>query len=152
MAKKFKFRLEGLLKVREFSEKNLKIELGQLLKEAQKVRERIQKLQDDLEEGHQSQEAITKQGTDSEMLKFYPRFIQAKGEDIQNQENLLRSLERKIEKKRDELSLARGNVKMIENLKEKEKTSFKKEQEKKQQMDIEDILQMRRMPKDGQKK
>jgi flagellar FliJ protein len=37
MTQKFKFKLEGLLKIREFKERKVKVELGEILKEMKRV-------------------------------------------------------------------------------------------------------------------
>jgi flagellar biosynthesis chaperone FliJ len=41
---KFKFKLDGLLKVREFNEKKIKIELGEILREITAVEDKIAEL------------------------------------------------------------------------------------------------------------
>jgi len=55
-----------------------------------------------------------------------------------------------MEEKRKELSIARGEVKVIENLKEKGFEAWKKETMKKAQEDIDDLMTIRRNLEKGQ--
>lgn len=142
--KKFKFKLDGLLKLREFKESQLKIELGHIIREIEETKRIIEKLNDDLDEGYEAHEKILYKNAGGNLIKFFPEYFQAKREDIKNKENLLYSLNRKMEAKRKELALARGEVKVIENLKEKKAEEHKKEKEKLEQLSIDDLLSMRR--------
>jgi flagellar FliJ protein len=143
MAAKFKFKLEGLLKLRHFKEEQLKVELGLINTEIQKTKNRISELQSHVEEAYNSQEASLKGSSDGRLARFFPYFIQAKKEDIKANENLLYSLERKYQQKLKEVSQAMGESKLIHNMKDKAKESWKKEKNKKEQEDIEEILHMR---------
>lgn len=140
---KFKFKLDGLLKVREFKEKQLKIELGEILKEINGVNEKIDAAKKAIAETYDAQEAFMRDPSQGQMLQFFPLFIQGKQEDIKNKENLLWSLNKKYEKKMAELATARGEVKVMENFKEKKKGEWTKEYNKKQDEAIEEILMMR---------
>ncbi|MDD0852650.1 hypothetical protein HBN50_06055 [Halobacteriovorax sp. GB3] len=131
MPKKFKFKLEGLLKVREFKEKKIKIELGELLKEMNDVEDRIRVLKDEIAQTYEAQEAFVAEPAAGRMIQFFPAFIEAKNNDIKNNENLLYSLKRKYDEKVQEMSKAKGDVKIMENFKEKKKTEHYKEIEKK---------------------
>lgn len=148
MAKKFKFKLEGLLKIRKFKEEQLKVELGQINSEILAVKNRIKELNDHIREAYLSQEATLKSQTDGQLARFFPYFIQAKREDIKNQENLLYSLQKKYEKKLSEVSKAMGETKIIDGMKEDQKEDWKKKNEKKSQEEIEEVLSMRRNIKD----
>lgn len=148
--KKFNFKLDGVLKVREFKEKKIKIEMGEILKALNETKDAIQKLNDEISEAYHAQEtALTQSGINAQALKFFPMFIQGKKEDIKNKENLLWALQKKYEKKVAELAQARGEVKVMENFKEKKKDEWKKEKDKKEQAAIEEILMMRRNGSSG---
>lgn len=140
---KFKFKLDGLLKVREFKEKQLKIELGEILKEINLVEEKIAEANRAIAETYDAQEAFMRDPSNGQMLQFFPLFIQGKKEDIKNKDNLLWSLKKKYDKKIAELATARGEVKVMENFKDKKKTEWSKEKNKKEQEAIEEILMMR---------
>lgn len=140
---KFKFKLDGLLKVREFKEKQLKIELGEILKEINLVEEKIAEANRAIAETYDAQEACMREPSNGQMLQFFPLFIQGKKEDIKNKDNLLWSLRKKYDKKVAELATARGEVKVMENFKDKKKDEWSKEKNKKEQEAIEEILMMR---------
>jgi flagellar FliJ protein len=140
---KFKFKLDGLLKVREFKEKQLKIELGEILKEINVVEEKIADANRAISETYDAQEACMRDPSNGQMLQFFPLFIQGKKEDIKNKDNLLWSLRKKYDKKVAELATARGEVKVMENFKDKKKDEWSKEKNKKEQEAIEEILMMR---------
>lgn len=141
--KEFKFKLDGLLKLREFKEKTIKVELGLILKEISIVENKIAEANRAITETYEAQEAFMKDPSSGQMLQFFPRFVQGKKEDIKNKENLLWSLKKKYEKKILELAQARGEVKVMENFKETKKDLWKKEKNKKEVEKIEEILMMR---------
>lgn len=140
---KFKFKLDGLLKVREFKEKKIKIELGEILKEINVVEEGIAAANAAISETYEAQETFMRDPSNGQMLQFFPMFIQGKREDIKNKENLLWSLRKKYEKKMVEMATARGEVKIMENFKDKKKDEWTKDKNKKEQEAIEEILMMR---------
>ena len=69
---KFQFKLNGLLKVREFKEKKIKIELGEVLKEITSVEEMIAKLHRDIDETYKAQEDLMKDPAAGKMIQFFP--------------------------------------------------------------------------------
>jgi flagellar FliJ protein len=141
---KFKFKLDGLLKVREFKEKKIKIELGQILKDIGHTKELIAKMNVDIDETYKAQEDLMATVVDGKMLQFFPMYIQGRKEDIKNKENLLWSLQKKYQQKVEELAMARGEVKVLENFKDKKHQEWTKVKNKKELETIEEILTMRR--------
>jgi len=139
VAKKFKFKLEGLLKVREFKEKKIKLELGEILKEIEATNAKIAKDIQDIEDSYDAQEEFLAQPTSGQMAQFFPQFIGAKKEDLKAQENILAALKRSYDAKVQELAHAKGEVKVLDNLKEKHSTEHKKETEKKLQESIDEL-------------
>jgi len=142
---KFKFKLDALLKVREFKEKRVKIELGEILKQISAVEEKIKFANEAIDETYKAQEAFMSDPSSGRMLQFFPYFIQGKKEDIKNQENLLWALKRKYDVKITELAQARGQVKIMENFKEKKKDEWTKIKNKKEQEDLDEIINIRRI-------
>lgn len=140
---KFKFKLDGLLKVREFKEKKIKIELGEILKEIGEVEEKITIANKAIDETYEAQEAFMQDPAAGKMIQFFPYFIQGKKDDIKNKENLLWALKKKYDLKITELAAARGQVKVMENFKEKKKLEHNRERNKKEMEAIEEILMMR---------
>lgn len=139
MAKKFKFKLVGLLKVREFKEKKIKVELGEILKDIEDVKNRINQDQLDIEDCYKAQEALLAQPTAGQMAQFYPQFIETKRQDQIAQRAILYSLDKKYAEKVKELALAKGEVKVLDNLKEKHQKIHKKQIDKKLQEAIDEL-------------
>ncbi len=140
---KFNFKLNGLLKVREFKEKKIKIELGEILKEISGVEDNIKKLHQDIDETYKAQEDAMKLPAAGRMIQFFPYFIQGKKEDIKVKEHMLYALKKKYERKVQELAEARGEVKVLENFKDKKKTEWRKQYDKKIQEDMEEFVMLR---------
>ncbi len=144
MAKKFKFKLDGLLKVREFKEKKIKLELGELLKEIEEAKNNIKKAQKDIEECYAAQEEFMNQPAAGNMVQFFPQFVEAKRADQKAQENILLSLNRQYDQKVQELAKAKGEVKVIDNLKEKQSNIHKKHLEKVLQESIDELTMIKK--------
>ena len=144
MSKKFKFKLNGLLKIREFREKKVKLELGNILSEIERTKARIAKDQEEIEECYRAQEAILSQPTAGQMAQFFPQYIQTKREDQKAQGNILRSLERHYQDKLKELAQAKGEVKVIDNLREKEEAQFNKTEAKKFQETLDEYTMIKK--------
>lgn len=139
MAQKFKFKLDGLLKVREFKEKQIKLELGAILNDIEKAKGTIEKAQRDIEECYNAQEQFVSEPAAGRMVQFFPQFIQSKREEQKIQQNILYALEKKYNDKIKELATAKGDIKVLDNLKDKQKTEFTKIQEKKFQEQIDEL-------------
>lgn len=144
MAKKFQFRLEGLLKLREFREQEIKVELGNILKEIADVEDQIIRLNQHIDETYTAQEKVAGAQATGRMMGFFPAFVSAKNADIAANENILYALRKKYEVKLKDMHVARGESKVIQNLKEKELIAFKKQVDKKTYQDIEDNLMITR--------
>ena len=144
MSKNFKFKLDGLLKIREFKEKKVKLELGSILTEIESVKSRIQKDQTEIEECYNAQEEFLSSPSSGQMAQFFPQFIQTKREDQKAQGNILRSLERQYEDKLGELAKAKGEVKVIDKLKDKDETAFNKKKAKKFQETLDEYTMIKK--------
>lgn len=136
---KFKFKLDGLLKLREFKEKQLKVELGNIVKSIQETKERIEDYNRHITEAYEGQENILEAPANGEMIKFFPFFIEGKNAAIKKEEEELKKLQEAYEIKVQEMKVARGETKVIDKLKEKEKTAYKKDRMKKEFATIEEM-------------
>lgn len=146
--KKFEFKLEALLKLREFNEKRLMVELGEILKQIHETKDRIEQIKHDISLSYDTQEKMMKNPSSAQVLQFFPYYIQGRKEEIKARENFLYSLERKYEFTKSELAKAKGEVKVIENLKDKKKTEHKKKVEKKIQENLEEAVMVRNYAKE----
>ncbi len=131
--KKFDFKLKGLLKIREAREKIVKTELGEILREINKLKDENVRLSQDIEEAYQSQEKLMEQAIDAQFLNFYPYFIKGKKDHIELNKNKIFSLNKRYDAKLQELHNAKADVHVIETLKDKAEVKHKKEVEKKLQ-------------------
>jgi flagellar FliJ protein len=146
---KFKFKLEAVLKMREFKEKKIKIELGEILKEISLVEEKIALANKAIDETYEAQETFMSDPSAGRMLQFFPYFIQGKKEEIKNSDNLMWALKKKYDAKILELATSRGEVKVMENFKDKKKGEWTKEYNKKQQEAIDELVMIRRHGQEG---
>lgn len=124
--KKYQFRLEAVLKLRRLKEENCRIELGQLLRALKKIEDQIDHDRASQSTYHDIQETSLRKGVSAGQLQAFPMLLAAKDSNIlymlkekEKQENL-------ISEKRQELATLRGELKVMENLKEKDYTEFKK--------------------------
>lgn len=139
---KYKFKLQGLLRLREFREYQVKLKISQINKRIYEINNQIAREKKEIEESHNSMCDMVEAGISGEMISFFPYFIQGKEQRIkQLQEELV---QRKNEYKETiaELSEARGEVKLIEKMKEKDFDKYKKELQKKEDKILEDLVQV----------
>jgi flagellar protein FliJ len=141
--KKFKFRLRGVEKLREFKEKTLKMELGRINQNIEGVKGRLRTLRADIGDAYNAQEAVLQTSTKALNVQFFPYYIQGKNTDIDQNLESLAQLEQQFKDKVQELAVARGEVKIIQKLKEKDLNKYKKEKLRKEMMENDDIIIMK---------
>lgn len=149
MAQKFKFRLEGLLKLRKFKEDKIKRELGEILKRIQYVEDSIIEIENSIVEAYASQNEFLASASLGKMAQFFPQYIASRRSDLKIKNYELLQWRNKYDLKLQELKVARGNVKVVDKMKEKKKKDFDKDKLKKEQEDIEDILNMKKVSSTG---
>ncbi len=140
---KFNFKLEGLLKLREFKEDQLRNELGEIVRKLNQTRDDIERLNKEIDEAYFSQEKVLASPESAQMARFFDYFIRGKKEHIKDKESALYSIQKKYEKKAAELAQAMGEVKVMDNLKQKHFDEFKHENDKIEQNKIEEFVIMR---------
>jgi flagellar FliJ protein len=140
---KFKFKLEGLLKLRKFKEQQLKVDLGRIVGEKIRVENKIIELKGHIDEAYEGQEKVLQGEVNGEMIKFFPYFVEAKNAAITNEVEKLKNLQVQYEEKVIEMKTARGETKVIDKLKEKDKNVFKKDKAKKDFGKIEEMRILR---------
>lgn len=124
--KKYEFRLEAVLKLRRLKEENCRIELGQMLRQLQKIEDQISHDRTQQSTYQDIQETSLKQGVRAGQLQAFPMLLAAKDSNIAYMEKEKQKQERLIEEKRAELARLKGELKVMENLKEKDYTEYKK--------------------------
>jgi flagellar export protein FliJ len=139
----FKFKLDGLLRLSKFKEEKIKIELGEIVKELTRLKSEIRQLRKDIDVGFQSQEKILENPTKGSLVQFYSYYIQGKREHIKSREAQIYSLEKKMDLKVMEMKKAMGDTKVMDGLKEKKYTAYKKELHKKEMALLDDLSIMK---------
>lgn len=147
--KKFNFRLESLLKYREFTEKKLKEELGEINKRIQNLRERKSGLNSDIDMTYNLQENLGQNIEKAGVYQFVPQHILAKKMHISKTDKEIDETMKLFNEKVEELKKARGETKVVERLKEKEMGEYKKEGVRKEREFAEENYNMRKLSKNG---
>ncbi len=138
--KNFKFKLEGLLKIRKAKEQICKSEIGQVQKNIQTCRNQISYEREGISAAQDAHNKMLEHGSGGREIQFFPRFIRGKEINVELLKKEIKKNEEILAEKLRELSSLRADVKVIENLKEKAKIIFKKELFKKEEQRREENL------------
>jgi flagellar FliJ protein len=124
--KRYTFRLGPVLKVRKLKEENCRMELGQLISYLTKIENQLEHDRREIQNYYNIQESALKSGIRGDQVQAFPMLVAAKERNI---ELLLRDKkiqERLIEEKKQELATLKGELKVIENLREKDYNEYRK--------------------------
>lgn len=124
--KKYAYRLEPVLKVRKLKEENCRMELGQLIQHLGQIENQLAHDQNEIANYYKIQEGALINGMSGSQLQAFPMLIAAKQENIVRLENAKNKQEQKITDKKAELAQLKGDLKVIENLKEKDYDEYRK--------------------------
>lgn len=142
MKKKFKFNLEGLLKLRAMREQECKTKIGRIQIEIENIKGQIRDHDNGIYDIYSSQEEILKDGASGQELKFFPFFFEAKENHIKQLEQVLEYKSEELKELFEELKTRRAELKIIMNMKEKKFEEHKKEITKKENIDLDErVLQ-----------
>lgn len=136
--KKFNYKLEALKQLKDFNEHKVKIEIGKVNREIAQIKEKLAQCDLHLSESYDSHQSVAEEGSSARLMSFYPLFTEGKNAQIQKYKNILYSLEKKYDALLEELRGKRAEAKLMAEMKEKAKTKFKKELNKKQEIEIQD--------------
>ena len=139
--KKYTFKLEPVLKVRKLKEENCRTELGLLISHLTRIEDQIKHEQLEIENYFKIQETSLKNGIRGDQIQAFPNLIAAKDKNIQLLQRDKKNQEQLIENKRKELAVLKGDLKVIENLKEKEYDEFRKAYNKEVDQKVEEQTQ-----------
>ncbi len=132
---KFKFRLEGLLKIHKMKEERIKIELGKILQGIQYSKERIVELNANSALIYKTYERELRDSMKGSMLQFLPEEVSANKNKIKIEKEKVAKLEEEYQKKIVELNSARGDTKLIGSLKDKRKSDYIKSVRRKESIE-----------------
>lgn len=139
--KKYTFRLEPVLKVRKLKEENCRMELGALITYLGKIDSQLEHDRREINNYFKIQESAMKVGVRGDQIQAFPMLVAAKEQNIQLLDRDRRLQENKIEEKKRELAVLRGELKVIENLKEKDYTEYRKAMNKEIDQKVEEQTQ-----------
>lgn len=139
--KKYSFRLEPVLKLRKLKEENCRMELGQLLSQLNQIEDQLKHDRNEIENYYKIQEGSLKTGVRAGQLQAFPMLIAGKDRNI---ELLLRDKTKQealVAEKKQELAQLRGDLKVMENLKEKNYDEYRKAYNKEVDQKVEEQTQ-----------
>ena len=135
---KFIFKLEAVLKIKEFNVKKIKITLGQILIKIGEYEEQIVALEKDIKQAYSEQELLMNSIARADFVRFFANLVNVKRVQItQTIEKL------KLEKKNYQdcvalLAKARGEVKIFEKIRHRKWELYKKQMIAKSYLEIEE--------------
>ncbi len=117
------------------------MELGQLVAHLNKIDDQLAHDRKEIDNYFMIQEAAMKNGVRGDQIQAFPMLVSAKEKNIQ-----LLSRDREtqlglIDEKKQELAVLRGELKVIENLKEKDYTDYRKAMNKEIDQKVEEQTQ-----------
>lgn len=124
--KKYAFRLDPVLKVRKLKEENCRMELGQLLMQLNRIDDQLAHDKNEINTYYNIQEGGLRNGMTGGQLQAFPMLISAKQENISRLERERKKQEQRVEEKKRELAQLKGDLKVMENLKEKDYDIYRK--------------------------
>lgn len=124
--KRYQFRLDPVLKVRKLKEENCRMELGQLITELNRIEDQLAHDRNEIDNYYKIQEGGLKNGMSGGQLQAFPMLIAAKNKNLELLERDRRRQEQKIADKKQELAQLRGDLKVMENLKQKDYDEYRK--------------------------
>lgn len=139
--KKYQFKLDAVLKLRKLKEENCRTELGLLNRALEQIEAKINHESDEIGKYYQIQESSLKNGAFAGKLQTIPGLIGAKDKAIELLKREKKRHEIYIEEKKQELATLRGELKVMENLKEKDLSEWKKAYNKEVDQTVEEQTQ-----------
>jgi flagellar FliJ protein len=124
--KKYTFRLDPVLKLRKLKEENCRMELGQLISELNRIEDQLRHDRAEIDSYYKIQEGALKSGVKAGHLQLMPMMVSGKNTNIELLERDKKNQEEKIEAKKQELAQLKGDLKVIDNLKQKDFEAYKK--------------------------
>ena len=124
--KKYEFRLDPVLKLRKLKEENCRMELGQLLMELTRIEDQLAHDRNEIDNYYKIQEGALQTGMRGGQVQAFPMLIAAKNRNIDLLEIEKKKQVDRVEAKKQELAQLRGDLKVMENLKEKSYDEWKK--------------------------
>lgn len=143
--KKFRFRFQSVLEVREKSLENCQIEVVKIQQKLNQELLRLEEIYSILSCTKKGLESLLQKGNTMDLLLIneYHGYILRLKTNIEEQKENIARVNKELEKKKQALIKALKEKKIIEKLKEKDLQKFKAELEKAQMIEIDEIVSNR---------
>lgn len=102
------------------------MELGQLLMQLNRIDDQLAHDKDEINTYYNIQEGGLRNGMTGGQLQAFPMLIAAKQENISRLERERKKQEQRVEEKKRELAQLKGDLKVMENLKDKDYEQYRK--------------------------
>lgn len=139
--KGFKFKLEAVLKIRRLKEEQCKMQIGQIQVRIAELKGYLAEHEKGIDKAYADQEASLSGGMSGQEIQFHPFFVKGKRAHMNHINKEISDLTKAAEEKYAELAKLRAEVKVIDDMKEKQMKQYKKQLEKKQFAEIEEQVQ-----------
>ncbi|MDD4665244.1 MAG: flagellar export protein FliJ [Clostridia bacterium] len=130
----FKFRLEKILRLREYKEKFCLEEVGKCVSQLQDALEKKEELEERKTKLENEFMAILKGVISAEKVSLYKNYLLYQDELLKIQEQVIEVKKNNLEEARQKLVQAMKERKILEKLREKQDYRYQQEQEKKEQI------------------
>ena len=125
--KKFSFKLQNVLRLREFEEYKEKVKLGKINQEISSIDENLRDLSEDMTKVYKAQENNLKKKVQAKDVYLYEYWIRSLRGHIVQLETKKNNLKNEYEEQLALMLKQRNKVKVIESLKEKAEKNYNKE-------------------------
>ena len=102
------------------------MELGQLLMELNRIEDQLAHDKNEIDTYYKIQEGGLKNGMKGGQLQAFPMLIAAKNKNLELLERDKRRQEQRVDEKKQELAQLRGDLKVMESMKEKDYENYRK--------------------------
>ena len=133
-----KFRLEHVLRLREFDEKKAKLELGNVLGKISAVNFEILEAKNQILASDLEYNKFLSKPRKLHEIRIFSFIMDSLQRKINKKENDLTILNKELEEKKNNLRIAEGKLKVLEKLKEKQYEKFKNKMNKKELNEVDD--------------
>ena len=136
----FKFRLQSVLNIKKQMEESLQDDLAKAIQAMENEKKVFNELKEERERGLSEVNSEVSSGVTVEKLRNYNAYLSFVKQKISNQAERVKCSKETADKYREELVAAVKERKMLETLKEKQYSQYLKEEEKKQQRIVDEIV------------
>ncbi len=124
--KRYSFRLEAVLKLKKLKEENCRSELGRLNMQLQKIESEIDREKKEITRYYEIQENSLSKGISAHEIQTFPILVKGKEKNIALLDQNKSRQQRLIADKKIELAQLRGDLKIFENMKQKDFEEYRK--------------------------